>query len=94
MTNGLFVLIPIMFLGIGVAAIISSSILKMQRLRLEEARLRAGDSADMNDLVRQVSALQHEVAELQERVEFAERMLAQAGERPGLPAAPPPHQVP
>jgi Tfp pilus assembly protein PilO len=89
MANGSFVLIPIMILGIAVAAIVSSSILKVQRLRLEEARLRAGDPGDMTDLVRQVSDLQHEVTELQERLDFAERILAQVKERPGLPAAPP-----
>jgi len=91
MQNGAFVLIPIMVLGIAVAAIVSWSVLKVQRLRLEEAKLRAGDPGDMNDLVRQVSALQDEVTELQERLDFAERMLAQVRERPGLPAAPPPH---
>jgi Tfp pilus assembly protein PilO len=88
--NGIFVLIPIMVLGIAVAAIVSSSILKVQRLRLEEAKLRAGDPGDMNDLARQVSALQHELAEVQERLDFAERMIAQGRETPGLPAAPPP----
>ena len=88
--NGIFVLIPIMVLGIAVAAIVSSSLLKIQRLRLEEAKLRAGDPGDMNDLARQVSALQHELAEVQERLDFAERMIAQGRETPGLPAAPPP----
>lgn len=92
--NGIFVLIPIMVLGIAVAAIVSTSLLKLQRLRLEEARLRAGDPGDINYLVRQVSALQHEMTEVQERLDFAERMLAQGREPPGLPAAPPTHQLP
>jgi Tfp pilus assembly protein PilO len=92
--NGIFVLIPIMVLGIAVAAIVSTSVLKVQRLRLEEAKLRAGDPGDMNDLVRQVSDLQHELAEVQERLDFAERILAQVREPPGLPAARPPHQLP
>ena len=92
--NGLLVLFPIMVLGIAVSAIISSSILKMQRLRLEEARLRAGNPADLEDVVRQVTDLQHEMAELQERVDFTERMLAQARETPALPEAPPPRQLP
>ena len=86
--NGLFVLIPITVMSIGVTAIIASSILKIQRMRLEEAKLRAGDPADVSELVEQVSALQHDVAELQERVDFAERMLAQAREAPALPPAP------
>ena len=34
----------------------------------------------MNDLVRQVSALQHELTEVQKRPDFAERMLAQVGD--------------
>ena len=92
--NGLFVLIPIMVLGIGVTAIISSSILKIQRMRLEEAKLRAGDPGDVSDLAQQVSALQHDVAELQERVDFAERLLTQVRETSALPAAPPPRQLP
>jgi len=92
--NGLYALIPIMALGIAVTAIISSSILKLQRLRLEEARLRAGNPTEMEDLVRQVSDLQQEMAELQERVDFTERLLAQARETPALPAAPPTRQLP
>ena len=50
-----------MVLGIAVAAIVSSSVLKIQHLRLEEATLRAGDPGGMDDIVRQVSALQHEL---------------------------------
>jgi len=92
--NGLFVLLPIMFLGLGVSAIISSSILKMQRLRLEEAKLRAGNPADLEEVVHQVSELQQEMAELQERVDFTERMLAQARETAQLPSAPETRQLP
>jgi Tfp pilus assembly protein PilO len=88
--NGIFVLIPIMVLGIAVAAIVSWSVLKVQRLRLEEARLRVGDAGDTNELVRQVSELRHELADVQERLDFTERILAQIRERPGLPAGPPP----
>lgn len=86
--NGLLVLMPIMVLGIGVSAIISSSILKIQRMKLEEAKLRSGDPAEVGELAHQVSVLQQDVAELQERVDFAERMLAQAREAPALPPAP------
>ena len=86
--NGLVVLISITVMSIGVTGIIASSILKMQRMRLEEAKLRAGDPADVSELAEQVSSLQHDMAELQERVDFAERMLAQAREAPALPPAP------
>ena len=92
--NGMFVLVPIMFLGLGVSAIISSSILKMQRLRLEEAKLRAGNPAELEDVLHQVSELQQEMAELQERVDFTERMLAQARETPALPASPETRRLP
>ncbi len=88
--NGVFVMISITVLSIGVTGIIASSILKMQRMRLEEAKLRSGDPADVSELAEQVSALQHDMAELQERVDFAERMLAQAREAPALPPAPTP----
>jgi Tfp pilus assembly protein PilO len=90
--NGIFVLVPIMVLGIAVAAIVSSSLLKLQRLRLEQAKLAAGNAGDMNDLVHQVAALQHELADVQERLDFTERMLAQVRERPGLPAVPRPRE--
>jgi Tfp pilus assembly protein PilO len=86
MPNGLFVLVPIMVLGLGVAAIVSSSILKLQKLKIEEARLRAGDSADVEVLAEQVSALQHELADVQERLDFHERMLAQGREAQALPS--------
>jgi Tfp pilus assembly protein PilO len=91
--NGIFVLVPIMVLGLGVAAIISSSILKIQRLRLEEASLR-GDPGDINYLVHKVSALEQELTEVQERLDFAERMLAQTRVTPGLPPAPPSDKLP
>ncbi len=94
MNNGLFVLIPIMFLGIGVTGIIATTFLKMQKLRVEEAKLRSGDSGDLNDLARKVSDLQDELADVQERLDFAERVLAQVKEPPGLPAAPPRQQLP
>jgi Tfp pilus assembly protein PilO len=80
-----------MVLGIAVAGIVSSVTLKMQRLRLEEARLRAGDPADRDELAHQLTVLQQEMIEVQERLDFAERLLAQARERPALPAAQPPH---
>lgn len=89
--NGIFVLVPIMVMGVAVAGIVSASIIKLQRLRLEEARLHSGDP-DQAHLVHQVAALQNEVAEIQERLEFAERLLAQGRERPSLPEPPHPSE--
>ena len=85
---------PIMVLGTAVTAIVAWSVLKLQRLRLEEAKVRAGDPGKVNDFVRQVSHLQHELTEVQEQLDFAERMLAQVRETPGLSAAPPPASCP
>ena len=63
--DGLTFVIAIVFLGLAVTGIISAVIVKLQRLRMEEARLRAGSGAD-EDLVHQVTVLQQEMAELQE----------------------------
>ena len=87
--NGLFVLFPIMGMGIAVAAIISSAVLKMQRMRLEEERLNAGRSGDQDELTRQVAELRHELTDVQERLDFTERILTQGRETSGLPPAPP-----
>jgi len=87
--NGLSIVIPIVFLGLAVTGIISAVILRLQRLRIEEASLRGGSAGD-EDLAHQVTVLQQEMAELQERVDFAERMLAQMKEAPALPRVPDP----
>jgi Tfp pilus assembly protein PilO len=87
--NGLSIVIPIVFLGLAVTGIISAVIVKLQRLRIDEARLRAGSTGD-EDLAHQVAILQQEMAELQERVDFAERILAQMKEAPALPRVPDP----
>ncbi|MEP6571734.1 MAG: hypothetical protein ABJD11_03530 [Gemmatimonadota bacterium] len=85
--NALSVFIPITFLCVAVTGIIASSILKIQRLRLEEARLRAGDPAELEDLATRTATLERELAEVHERLDFAERILAQTNEKAGLPPA-------
>jgi len=45
------------------------------------ARSNTGDAERMDDVSREVAALGRQVDELQERVDFAERVLAQARER-------------
>lgn len=85
--SGLFVMIPIMILGIAVSGIISASILKMQRLRLEEAKLRVGDSGDIDQLAARVVALEQELAEVHERLDFTERLLVQGRAQAELPPA-------
>jgi hypothetical protein len=50
---------------------------------------KAADAPALEAIREEVAALQHRVAELEERQDFAERLLAQARER-GLLAGPPP----
>ena len=85
--NGVPVIIPIVFLCVAVTGIMSAVVLRLQRLRIEEARLTAG-TAGNEDLAHLVAALQQEMAELQERVDFAERILAQTKDAAALPRAP------
>ncbi len=88
-------LIPIMALAIPVAAVVFYGLQKVMRLRIEEARVRAGGlgaggSAELESLRADVAHLQHELVEVQERLDFTERMLAQTRERDRLPGAPGP----
>jgi hypothetical protein len=50
---------------------------------------RGADTAELDAVREEMAALRHHVAELEERQDFAERLLAQARER-GLLAGPPP----
>jgi len=74
-------------LGIGVAGIVSSAILKIQRMRLEEARIRGTDPAELEALQNRMAALEQELTDVQERLDFAERLIAQNREKPQLPPA-------
>ncbi len=87
--------IPILALSIPVAAVVLHGIQKVWKLRLEEARLRAGsaaagDSAEFEALRGEVADLRHELAEVQERLDFTERALVQGRE----PARPPGNGAP
>jgi hypothetical protein len=84
----LALLIPILALAIPVAAVILNGMHKMAKLRLEEARIRmgaGGDSAELQALRSEVDAMRGELTELQERVDFAERMLANPARRDDAP---------
>ena len=86
----LALLIPILALAIPVAAVILNGMHKMAKLRLEEARLRlgvGGDSAELQALRSEVDAMRGELNELQERVDFAERMLANPARRDDAPSS-------
>ena len=72
-------LIPLFALMIPIVAIIGSMVLKIQKAKLEEARLHAGDPgmvAEVEELRQELQQVRGEVAEMQERLDFTERMIA------------------
>lgn len=72
---------------IPVAAIIAFAVIRMAKYRAQ-ARLAGGDphAANRLDAVEmEVDALRHELSETQERLDFAERMLAQRKHEPLSP---------
>ncbi len=73
------VLIPVFALAIPLAVIVMNGYQKVWRLRVEEARCRssAGATSALEELGSQVAALRQELDEVQERLDFAERLLAQ-----------------
>jgi len=73
--------IPIIAMLIPTAAIIMNGLQRVARIRLEEARARAGqeltDGTAVQELRDEVAALRDELGEVHERLDFTERMLAQ-----------------
>jgi hypothetical protein len=89
-----FAFIPIMALAIPVAAIIFHGLQKLARTRLEEARLRAGGmdgetGAEIEALRQEVGELRRDLGDVQERLDFAERLLSQTRDPERLPGRPP-----
>ena len=87
-------LIPILALAIPLAGMVLFGLLKLARTRLEEARLRAGivderAEAEITTLRDEVGELRRELSDVQERMDFAERLLSQARERERLPGREP-----
>lgn len=85
-------LIPIIALAIPLAAVVFIGLQKLARTRLEEARLRAGDQgneAEIAALRNEVGDLRRELTDVQERMDFAERLLSQAREMERLPGREP-----
>jgi Tfp pilus assembly protein PilO len=83
-------LIPIFALAIPLAGIVFFGLQKLARTRLEEARLRAGvlgkeSEAEIAALRDEVGDLRRELSDMQERMDFAERLLSQAREMERLP---------
>ena len=87
------VLIPILALSIPVIALLLNGLHKIQKLRIEEARIRAGAlgggaEAELEQLRADVEALRAELGEVHERLDFAERLLTQARNQSTLPGGP------
>ena len=74
------VFIPIVALCIPVAGIIFHGLEKVARLRVEEAKVKAGQLdgpavAELTALREEMGDVRRELAEVQERLDFAERLL-------------------
>ena len=87
--------IPILALSIPVVAIVLGGLQKIARTRLEETRMRlevqgGGSREELEALRGEVDDMRREMSELQERVDFAERLLARPDgrARPGEPETP------
>jgi predicted nuclease with TOPRIM domain len=88
-SQALAVLIPIVAMLIPTAAIVMHGLQKIAAMRLEEARVRMHGgregTEELEALRGEVSELRHELAEVHERLDFTERMLARQQEAPRLP---------
>ena len=78
--EGFAVFIPIVALCIPVAAIVVNGLQKLARLRIEEAKVRAGlldgqSAAELAALREDMGDVRRELSEVQERLDFAERLL-------------------
>ncbi len=84
-------LIPLFALAIPIVGIIASSLLKLQKSRMELLRLQGqadpGLLNEFDELRNEVHQLRGELTEVQERLDFTERLLTNRHDRPQLPGA-------
>jgi uncharacterized protein involved in exopolysaccharide biosynthesis len=85
--EGFAVFIPIVALSIPVAAIVVHGLQKVARLRIEEAKVKAGlldgqSGMELAALREEMGDVRRELSEVQERLDFAERLLT-SGRAPG-----------
>lgn len=82
------VMIPVIVMLIPLSAVILNGWQKIIKLRIEEAKVRAGADGShqqIDDLRADVEQLRRELGEVQERVDFTERLIARNTERDKLP---------
>ena len=79
----LALLIPLTALGIGLVAVVMKGMQRNAELRIRELEVRNGGTSEGDSQA--IEEIRHELAEIQERLDFTERMLAQKkeGERLG-----------
>jgi hypothetical protein len=79
--------VPIIALSIPIAAIVMRGLRHMADARVEEARIRAagGDPGELAGLREEVDELRRELGEVQERLDFAERLLTRVRDTSSLP---------
>ena len=77
------VIIPILIFSIPVLAIIFNGLTKLARIRAEAQHSVGGEVLErLNELEGEVQDLRHQLTEAQERLDFAERLLAKPKDRP------------
>lgn len=84
----LAVMIPVIVMLIPLSAVILNGWQKIIKLRIEEAKVRgaAPESVhEIEDLRTEVEQVRRELGEVQERLDFTERLLARNAERDKLP---------
>ncbi len=76
------VIIPILIFSIPVLAIIFNGLTKLARIRAETQQGVGGEVLErLNELEGEVQDLRHQLTEAQERLDFAERLLAKPKDR-------------
>ncbi|MSR05874.1 MAG: hypothetical protein EXR93_02205 [Gemmatimonadetes bacterium] len=83
----LAVMIPVIVMLIPLSAVILNGWQKIIKLRIEEAKARGvapESSHEIEDIRNEVDLVRRELGEVQERLDFAERLLARNSERDRL----------
>lgn len=87
----LAVMIPVIVMLIPLSAVVLNGWQKIIKLRIEEAKVRGAapeSSHEIEDLRTEVEMVRRELGEVQERLDFTERLLARNTEREKLPGPP------